>query len=127
MLKQHTETQGERLLSLMPSLILSRTLLCSNATPLPICSFQRHRHNGPNINQQYDLMEDDGVLVLGAHNFDAVTERFMLILVLLYKPGCDGCADLIEEYVEASDDLYEHLIPAGKVGSGGGGYSNVVF
>ena len=68
--------------------------------------------------QQYDLMEDDGVLVLGAHNFEAVTERFVLMLVLLYTPGCDGCAALMEEYVQASDDLYEHLIPAAKVSQG---------
>lgn len=60
-------------------------------------------------------MEDEGVLVLGAHNFAPVTERFILMLVLLYTPGCDGCAALLEEYVRASDDLYEHLIPAAKV------------
>lgn len=60
-------------------------------------------------------MEDDGVLVLGAHNFEAATERFILMLVLLHTPGCDGCAALLEEYVQASDKLYEHLIPAAKV------------
>lgn len=62
-------------------------------------------------------MEEDGVLVLGEHNFEAAADRFILMLVLLYTPGCDGCAALTEEYVEASDDLYEHLIPAAKVGA----------
>eukprot|EP00752_Nemacystus_decipiens_P002737 g2556.t1 len=65
--------------------------------------------------EEFDLMEDDGVLVLGAHNFEAVTEHFILMLVLLYTPGCDDCAALMKEYVQASDDLYEHLIPVAKV------------
>lgn len=56
------------------------------------------------------------MLVLGAHNFEAATERFILMLVLLYTPGCDGCAALTEEYVQVSDQLYEHLIPVAKVG-----------
>ncbi|CAN0457575.1 unnamed protein product, partial [Hapterophycus canaliculatus] len=64
---------------------------------------------------QYDLDEDDGVLVLGAHNFEAATDRFILMLVLLHTPGCDGCDGLWEEYVEASDELYEYVIPAAKV------------
>lgn len=66
------------------------------------------------------------MLVLGAHNFEAATERFILMLILLHTPGCDGCTALMEEYVQASDELYEHLIPVAKVGLRGGELGLVV-
>eukprot|EP00903_Cladosiphon_okamuranus_P012417 g11636.t1 len=85
------------------------------AFPIPEVGFDDDDLEYGGGDEEYDLMEDDGVLVLGDHNFDPAIERFILMLVLLYTPGCDGCADLIEEYVQASDDLYEYLIPAAKV------------
>ncbi|CAN0499356.1 unnamed protein product, partial [Ectocarpus sp. 12 AP-2014] len=63
----------------------------------------------------YRLVEEEGVLVLGAHDFEKATDRFMMMLVLLYTPGCEGCDAVMEEYLEASDELYEHLVPAAKV------------
>ncbi|CAN0296412.1 unnamed protein product, partial [Ectocarpus sp. 8 AP-2014] len=63
----------------------------------------------------YRLVEEEGVLVLGAHDFEKATDHFMMMLVLLYTPGCEGCDVVMEEYLEASDELYEHLVPVAKV------------
>ncbi|CAB1113340.1 unnamed protein product [Ectocarpus sp. CCAP 1310/34] len=63
----------------------------------------------------YRLVEEDGVLVLGVHDFERATDRFIMMLVLLYTPGCKGCDAVMEEYLEASDELYEYLVPAAKV------------
>ncbi|CBJ33643.1 Protein disulfide isomerase [Ectocarpus siliculosus] len=63
----------------------------------------------------YRLVEEEGVLVLGAHDFERATDHFMMMLVLLYTPGCEGCDAVMEEYIEASDELYEHLVPVAKV------------
>ncbi|CAN0016129.1 unnamed protein product [Scytosiphon promiscuus] len=65
--------------------------------------------------EEYHLDEDDGVLILGDHNFDVATDRFILMLVLLHTPGCEGCGGLLQEYVEAADELYDYMIPAAKV------------
>ncbi|CAN0209773.1 unnamed protein product, partial [Ectocarpus fasciculatus] len=63
----------------------------------------------------YRLVEEEGVLILGAHDFERATDRFMMMLVLLYTPGCAGCDAVMEEYFEASDELYEYLVPVAKV------------
>lgn len=55
------------------------------------------------------------MLVLGAHNFAMATDRFVLMLVVFYIPGCDSCAALRQEFLEASDVLFEYLIPVAKV------------
>lgn len=55
------------------------------------------------------------MLALGAHNFAQATDRFVLMLVVFHVPGCDSCAALKQEYLEASDVLYEYLIPVAKV------------
>lgn len=59
--------------------------------------------------------EEEGVLVLGEHNFATATDRFILMLAVFHIPGCDSCAALRQEYLEASNVLYEYLIPVAKV------------
>lgn len=64
---------------------------------------------------QDELMEEDGLLVLGLHNLDAAAKRFVLMMVMFYTPGCEGFAELELEYLKASDELYEFYIPLAKV------------
>ncbi|CAM9916407.1 unnamed protein product [Pylaiella littoralis] len=61
------------------------------------------------------LAEEEGVLVLGEHNFAMAADRFVLLLVVFHVPGCDSCSSLRQEYLEASDVLYEYFIPVAKV------------
>lgn len=55
------------------------------------------------------------MLVLGEHNFAMAADRFVLLLVVFHVPGCDSCSSLRQEYLEASDVLYEYFIPVAKV------------
>ncbi|CAN0591326.1 unnamed protein product, partial [Laminaria digitata] len=64
---------------------------------------------------QDGFVEDDGMLVLGLHDFDKATEVFVLMLVMFYRPGCKGCAEVEPEYSRASDELYKYGIPLAKV------------
>lgn len=60
-------------------------------------------------------MEEDGILVLGAHDIDIAADQFSLVMVMFYETGVEGYAALESEYIEASDELYHFQIPLAKV------------
>lgn len=62
--------------------------------------------------------EEDGLIVLGAHNLQETAEEFVLMMVLFFsQAACAGgeCAAMAEECSKAADELYEYVIPVAKV------------
>lgn len=64
---------------------------------------------------QMDIMEENGILLLAAHNFDAAVDRFVIMMVMFHNPVKGYSAELEKEYLEASEALYEFYIPLAKV------------
>eukprot|EP00904_Undaria_pinnatifida_P002486 jgi/Undpi1/12238/HiC_scaffold_5.g01914.m1 len=61
-----------------------------------------------------NFLEDDGMLVLGLHDFDRAADRFVLMLIMFHATGCKGCKEMEPEFTRASDELYEYGIPLAK-------------
>ena len=64
---------------------------------------------------QMGVMEEEGILLLAEHNFDAAAERFVLVMVMFHNPAKSNSADVYDEYLAASEALYEFYIPLAKV------------
>lgn len=64
---------------------------------------------------QMELMEENGILLLAAHNFDAAVDHFVIMMVMFHNPVKGYSADLEKEYLAASDALYDFYIPLAKV------------